>query len=97
MRINRHILLVLLFMLSYGFANAQEYDYDKVYEKKKNNENWIMVKKDGMFGFIDKNGNTVVEPKYEKIEFLEDADKSKVKVKREGEEHYLNREGEEIE
>ena len=59
--------LITALLLSVSISFGQEYDeisFYNVYQK-----DLALVQKDGLFGFIDVNGNEVVQPKYDEISF----------------------------
>ena len=43
-------------------------NYDKISEFGQYNGDWALVESNGLLGFIDREGNEVVKPKYDKIQ-----------------------------
>ena len=59
-----HLIIVLL-LVSY-FVYGQN-KYDKISEFGQYNVDWALVESSGLLGFIDREGNEVIKPKYDKI------------------------------
>ncbi|RLD68143.1 MAG: hypothetical protein DRI84_00375, partial [Bacteroidetes bacterium] len=59
------IFIGIILLAFFFIAKGQEYDDISefgVYQK-----NWSLVKKDGLYGFIDDDGLEIVKPKYDDI------------------------------
>ncbi len=58
-------LIIVLLTVSY-FTYGQN-KYDKVSSYGEFQENWALIERGGLLGFIDQKGNEIIKPRYEKI------------------------------
>ncbi|MBS1571963.1 MAG: WG repeat-containing protein [Bacteroidetes bacterium] len=62
----KFLTLILLVITTFCFSQIH---YKKIYKHNEYNKDWVLIKTiSGTYGFIDRNGKTVVQPIYDKIE-----------------------------
>ncbi len=63
----KNTILILVMLIVSNLTHGQN-NYDKISEFGQYNGDWALVESNGLLGFIDREGNEVVKPKYDKIQ-----------------------------
>jgi len=88
---------ILLFMTMFTMTTlTSQNGYDKVEQFDITKDGWAMVKLDGKYGFIDKDGKEVVKPIYNKIKQFDITRDGWAKVKLDGKYGFIDKTGKEI-
>ncbi len=63
----KNTILILVMLIASNFTHGQS-NYDKISEFGKYHGDWALVESNELLGFIDREGNEVVKPKYDKFQ-----------------------------
>ena len=85
-------ILILAFSISTLFGQ----EYDEVSEFGAYQKDWAQVQKDGLYGFIDVDGNEIVKPKYEAISAFGAYQKDWAQIQKDGLYGFIDSKGIEI-